>query len=166
MTLESFARGIERTLDALLGCAIAVMVGSMVWQVAGRYVFGHAPGWSEELSRYLMLWVTMLGAAAALRSGGHLSVTALVDSLGARGVAVVLALRDAVVVIAAGLLAWQGFWFAELNGAQESAAMEIPMTVPYGALPVGAALIVVMVVLSRMLGAPFASQPASEESVF
>ena len=46
MTLESFARGIERTLDALLGCAIAVMVGSMVWEVAGRYVFGHSPGWS------------------------------------------------------------------------------------------------------------------------
>lgn len=166
MTLAAFARGLERLLDALLGCAIAVMVGAMVWQVMGRYVFGHAPGWSEELSRYLMLWVTMLGAAAALRSGGHLSVTALVDRLGPRAVAVVLALRDAVVVAAAGLLAWQGYRFAELNGAQESAAMEIPMTVPYGALPVGALLIVVLVLLSRLLGAPFASQPAGDEGVF
>jgi len=166
MSLQSLARGIERTLDVLLGCAIAVMVVSMIWQVLGRYVFGHAPGWSEELARFLMLWVTMLGTASALRAGGNLAVTTLVDGLGARGLALVLALRDAVMVAAAGLLVWQGFLFAQLNDAQESAALEIPMTVPYAAVPVGAALIVVMVLLSRLLGAPFATQSSSEEGVF
>ena len=44
--------------------------------------------------------------------------------------------------------------------------MEIPMSVPYAALPVGAALILLMVVLSRLLGAPFATQSAGEEGVF
>jgi TRAP-type transport system small permease protein len=166
VTAEGLARGIERVLDAWLGFAIAVMVGSMIWQVLGRYVFGHAPGWSEELSRFTMLWVTMLGSAAALRSGSHLSVTALVDTLPPRGINVVLALRDAVVVGAAGLLVWQGFLFARLNGAQESAALEIPMTIPYAALPAGAALILVMVPLSRVLGAPFAVQTAGENAVF
>ena len=78
---ETLARRIERVLDLLLGTAIFVMVAAMVWQVIGRYVFSKAPGWSEELSRFLMLWLTMLGAAAALRSGSHLSVTSLVDSL-------------------------------------------------------------------------------------
>ena len=163
MSPAGWARAIERGLDTLLG---VVMVGSLVWQVIGRYVFHKAPGWSEELARFLMLWLTMLGSAAALRGGGHLSVTVLLDSLGPRAVAVVLALRDAVMVAASGLLVWQGFLFARLNGAQESAAMEIPMTVPYAALPVGAALIVLMVLLSRLLGAPFASQACGEEGVF
>lgn len=166
MTLADVARGIERTLDALLGCAIAVMVGSMIWQVIGRYLFHKAPGWTEELARFTMLWVAMLGSAAALRSGGHLAVTAFVDTLGPRALAVVLALRDAVMVAAAGLLAWQGFLFAQLNGAQESAAMEIPMSLPYAAMPVGGALIIVMVLLSRLLGAPFATQSSGEEGVF
>jgi TRAP-type transport system small permease protein len=166
VTAARLARAIERVLDVWLGFAIAVMVGSMIWQVLGRYVFGHAPGWSEELSRFMMLWVTMLGSAAALRAGGHLSVTTIVDTLPPRGVAVVLALRDAVVVGAAGLLVWQGFLFARLNGVQESAAMEIPMTVPYAALPAGAALILVMVLLSRVLGAPFAVQSTGREGVF
>jgi TRAP-type transport system small permease protein len=164
--VAALARGIERTLDALLGCAIAVMVGSMIWQVVGRYVFNRAPGWSEELARFLMLWVTMLGSAAALRSGGHLAVTAVVDRLGPRALAIVLAVRDTLMVGACGLLVWQGLGFAALNAEQESAALEIPMTVPYAALPVGAALIIVMVLVSRLLGSPFATQASDDSGVF
>lgn len=162
----TLARRIERTLDFLLGTAVLVMVVSMVWQVIGRYVFSRAPGWTEELSRFLMLWLTMLGAAAALRSGAHLSVTSLVEVLPRRALAWALALRDAALVGAAGLLAWYGFLFARLNGAQESAAMDIPMTVPYAAMPVGGALIVVMVLLARLLGAPFPTQATDAEGVF
>lgn len=162
----TLARRIERTLDVLLGTAILVMVVSMVWQVIGRYVFSRAPGWTEELSRFLMLWLTMLGSAAALRSGSHLSVTSLVDALPPRVLAWALALRDAALVGAAGLLVWYGFLFARLNSAQESAAMDIPMTVPYAALPVGAALIIVMVLLARLLGAPFPTQAEGGEGTF
>lgn len=162
----TLARRIERTLDALLGVAIGVMVVAMVWQVIGRYVFSHAPGWTEEASRFLMLWVTMLGAAAALRSGAHLSVTSLVDALPPRALAWALALRDAALVGAAGLLAWHGVLFARLNASQESAAMEIPMTVPYAALPSGAVLIITMVVLARVLGQPFPTQATDAEGVF
>lgn len=162
----TLARRIERALDVLLGAAVLVMVVSMVWQVIGRYVFSRAPGWTEELSRFLMLWLTMLGAAAALRSGAHLSVTSLVEALPPRALAWALALRDAALVGAAGLLVWYGFLFARLNGAQESAAMDIPMTVPYAALPVGAALIIVMVVLARLLGTPFPTQATDAEGVF
>lgn len=162
----ALARRIERTLDVLLGAAIGVMVVSMIWQVIGRYLFSRAPGWTEEASRFLMLWVTMLGAAAALRSGAHLSVTSLVDALPPRALTVALALRDAALVGAAGLVVWYGFLFAQLNAAQESAAMEIPMSVPYAALPVGAALIIVMVVLARLLGQPFPTQAGDAEGVF
>lgn len=166
MSAAALARGIERALDVLLGVGVAVMVGSMIWQVVGRYVFSHAPGWSEELARFLMLWITMLGAAAALRGGGHLAVTVLADALAPRLLSVLLALRDAVMVAASGLLAWYGWEFAVLNGAQESAAMEIPMSIPYAALPVGGALILLMVVLARLLGEPFARQAGNDEGVF
>ncbi len=163
---ERWAQAIERMLDGLLGTAILVMAVSMSWQVIGRYVFGKAPGWSEELCRFLMLWVAMLGSAAVLRRGGHLTVTALLDALPPRARTVLLALRDALVVMACGVLAWQGWLFAELNGAQDSAAMEIPMTVPYLAVPVGGVLIVLMVVLSRLLRKPFLAQADGGEGVF
>lgn len=148
------ARLLERTLDVLAGTAVAVMAAAMFYQVFGRYVLSHAPSWSEELARYLMVWLTMLGSAAVLRSGGHITVTTLTDALPPAVQRAVLAVRDAALVCACGVLAWWGTRYAALNGAQESAAMEIPMSIPYAALPVGGALIALLVVLARFAGAP------------
>ena len=145
---------LESLLDRLIAGALVVMLASMLYQVFGRYVLDHAPSWSEELSRYLMVWMTMLGSASVLRGGGHISVTTLTDSLPPAGLAVVLALRDAALVAAAGVLAWWGILFSEMNAVQESAAMEIPMSLPYAALPCGALLIVLVVVLARLAGTP------------
>lgn len=145
---------LERTLDTLAASAVAVMAAAMFYQVFGRYVLSHAPSWSEELARYLMVWLTMLGSAAVLRTGGHITVTTLTDALPPGVQRAVLAVRDAALVSACGVLAWWGTGYAALNGSQESAGMEIPMSIPYAALPVGAALIAVLVLLARFAGAP------------
>ena len=163
--LERWSQAIERLLDGLLGAGILVMAISMTWQVLGRYIFGRAPGWSEELCRFLMLWVTMLGSATVLRRGGHLTVTALLDVVPVPARQAMLALRDALMVGACGLLAWQGWLFAELNGAQDSAAMEIAMTWPYAAIPVGGALILLLVITARLLRTPFLMQSEDSEGV-
>ncbi len=162
---ERCISAIERSLDGLLALGILVMAVSMAWQVIGRYAFGRAPGWSEELCRFLMLWVTMLGSAAVLRRGGHLTVTSLLDVLPARARVIMLALRDALMVGSCGLLAWQGWLFSELNSAQDSAAMEIPMTWPYAAIPVGSGFILLMVIAARLLGTPFLMQTEDGEGV-
>jgi TRAP-type transport system small permease protein len=153
------ATRLEQGLDGVMALALVAMLGSMLYQVFGRYVLDHAPGWSEELARYLMVWMTMLGSASVLRSGGHISVTTLTDRLPPRALAWMLAIRDAALVATSGVLVWWGILFAEMNSVQESAAMEIPMTLPYAALPVGALLIVVIVLLARLGGRPIPAAP-------
>lgn len=148
------ATRLELAIDVLTGAAIAVMVVAISYQVFGRYVLGHSPSWSEELARYLMVWLTMLGAAAAMRSGGHIAVTTLIDMLPPAGRRAALAVRDVAVVCTCGVLAWWGIGFAGLNATQESAAMDIPMSIPYAALPAGATLIVLFVLLARLAGTP------------
>jgi TRAP-type C4-dicarboxylate transport system permease small subunit len=145
---------LERALDTLAAAAVAAMAAAMFYQVFGRYVLSHAPSWSEELARYLMVWLTMLGSAAVLRTGGHITVTTLTDALPPGMQKAVLAVRDTILVCTCGALAWWGIGYARINGAQESAGMEIPMSIPYAALPVGAALIAVLVLLARFAGAP------------
>lgn len=154
---------LERTLDIVTGGAVATMAVVIAYQVFGRYVLDHTPSWSEELARYLMVWLTMLGSAAVLRGGGHIAVSTLIDALSAPARRVALAVRDALLVCACGILGWWGLGFARLNGTQESAAMEIPMSIPYASLPVGAALIVVLVLLARLAGSPVATH--GEESL-
>ncbi len=145
-----------RLLSTLLGLSLAVMAACVFYQVFGRYVLGREPAWSEELARYLMVWVTMLGSAAGLARGEHITVTVLTDRLAPGARAVVVALRDAVMVACAGALTWSGITYAQLNGAQESAAIEMPMTIPYLAIPVGAGLIVLIVIIARLRGEPLA----------
>ena len=60
---------------------LAVIFVIMVLQVTCRYVLGSPLVWSEELARYLYIWVCFLGAPVALRRGNHIAITLFVDLL-------------------------------------------------------------------------------------
>ncbi len=151
---DRVAQGIEQLLDALLAIMLFIMVVAISYQIFGRYVLGRAPSWGEELARYLMVWVTMLGSAAELRKGGHITVTTLADMLGPKGRRILLAVRDVALVATCGLLINAGIDLAMLLHRQSSPAFEIPMSIPYAAQPVGFALILLLVALARLAGRP------------
>lgn len=156
------SRVIETVIEVLAVAMLVVMVCAMSWQVFGRYVLGRSPAWAEELARYLMVWLTFLGAAAVLRSGAHLTVTTLIDHLGNGGRAVLLALRDLIMFGLCSSMAWASWGFAAMNATQESAAMEIPMSVANVPLAIGFALLALQIVLARIAGEPFAALAGDE----
>lgn len=143
---------LERVLDAILAAMVAAMVAIVVWQVFARYALHRAPGWSEELARYLIVWITTLGAAAVLRSGGHISVSWFVTRLHGRRRAVLLGLRDVAFAAILLVLVVSGLDYAEVNAVQQSAALEVPMNLVQMCLPLGAALTLLMLALSRLAG--------------
>jgi len=145
---------IEQVLDLINAALLAVMVVTLSWQVFGRYVLSHSPSWSEELARMSLAWMTMFAAAAALRTGQHISVTTLLAAVPPRVQQVLMVLRDLCILVTAAIFGWSGLQFAMMNATQESPGMEISMAVPYAALVVGAVLMVVQLALSRLGGAP------------
>ena len=100
----------------------------------------------------LVAWMAMLGTGACLRNGGHVAVGVLVNSVTPRVRLVLLAIRDMAVMATAGVMGWAGVRFAMLNADQESAALEIPMSIPYSAMAVGAVLIAFVLSLARLGG--------------
>ncbi|MCQ8186094.1 TRAP transporter small permease [Parvularcula maris] len=70
----------------------------ILWQVIGRYVFGDAPSWSEQLSLYLLLWSVLLASAAGVREGFHIRITAGQDRLPSDARKPLLLLIDALVL--------------------------------------------------------------------
>lgn len=141
---------IETVLDAVLLIIFTIMVVSIIYQVFARYVIMRPTVWSEELARYLMVWTTMLGSALVLRRGGHVAVTALIDILPVYIQRVIAFVRDIIVIFMAGYIAYFGYDFAMRGGARTSSGLDIPMTYPYMALPIGGALIALFVVFSRV----------------
>ena len=148
----AWAMRLEKLLDTVLGLMLLAVALVLFYQVFGRYVIGRAPGWTEEVARMLVAWMAMLGAAACLRGGGHIAVGALVNAMPSGMRTVLLAVRDLSILVTAGVLGWAGARFAALNGSQDSAALEIPMSIPYSAMGVGAVLLALMLILARMGG--------------
>jgi len=70
-----------RALKAVIALCLAVMVVLVFGNVVLRYVFNSGIATSEELSRWLMVWLTFLGAIVALREHSHLGVDTLVRAL-------------------------------------------------------------------------------------
>ena len=126
----------------LVGLGVSMTMTILI-QIFFRFVVYRPVPWSEEAARYLMIWMGMLGSVVALRRGRHIGVTILVENLPERA-------RDATVyvvrLVMIGFLAiigWEGLGLALFNATQMSAAMEIPMSVPYLAIPTGSAMMIV-----------------------
>ncbi|MFY3385372.1 TRAP transporter small permease [Paracidovorax sp. MALMAid1276] len=78
---DRMLRAYTRALDALGGLCLAVMVALVFGNVVLRYVFNAGITVSEELSRWLFVWLTFMGAVVALREHGHLGTDVLVARL-------------------------------------------------------------------------------------
>ncbi|AKA34575.1 TRAP transporter small permease [Flagellimonas lutaonensis] len=73
--------GFRKKLDNILGHALvlimAVMVVNVLWQVFSRYVLGTPSSFTDELARFLMIWIGVLGAAYVAGRNGHVAIDVL-----------------------------------------------------------------------------------------
>ena len=120
-----------------------VMTGTILIQIFFRFVIYRPVPWSEELARYLMVWMGMLGSVIALRRGRHIGVTFLVERLCGWQRKGVVGLVQLTLLGFLAIICWEGWGLALFNAQQLSAAMEISMSIPYLASPVGAAMMMV-----------------------
>jgi len=74
-----------KVLKAAIALCLAAMVALVFSNVVLRYVFNSGIATSEELSRWLLVWLTFLGAIVALREHAHLGVDSLIRALPPRG---------------------------------------------------------------------------------
>ena len=65
---------LDEALKRLLIGLMAAIVGVVCWQVVSRFILGEPSSMTEEISRTLLLWIGMLGAALAYRTGQHLGL--------------------------------------------------------------------------------------------
>ena len=66
--------GLCRLLEAVLIIAVFVLVVDVIWGVFSRYVMGAQSDWTEELARFLLVWISLLGGAVAFGEKAHLGV--------------------------------------------------------------------------------------------
>lgn len=139
--------------------SLAFMTILVFIQVVMRYVFRNSLSWSEELARYIFLWLSWIGASYAVKERSHFRVEMFADMLKGKA----RKIFELFVLLAwfafCAFLAYQGSMITRhlLTRGQISAAMEIPMAWAYASVPVGSGLMALRLIVEiRKL---FAKQP-------
>ena len=79
-----FLRLLSRLVEGLVILGATVIVALVTIEVILRYIFSHSLIFTEELCRYLMVWIVFLGSALAIRDGSHIRISILVNRLSPR----------------------------------------------------------------------------------
>jgi TRAP-type C4-dicarboxylate transport system permease small subunit len=111
----------------------------MFLQVLFRYVFNNSLTWSEELAKFIFIWITFLGAALCFRERIHLKVDFLTNRLSDKNKILMEMINTLLVTIFSGIIVVIGFlWVINVAGTL-SPAMGLPLNIVfYAALPVSA----------------------------
>jgi TRAP-type C4-dicarboxylate transport system permease small subunit len=124
-----------------------IMLFVIFGQVVTRYLFGYTPEWSEELARFLFVWVVFLGSALIMGESGHLAVQFLPIKFKDRPFGIFL---EIVINLSAyifiGILFWQGLRMARVMTFQMSPGMNIPMSYVYAVIPLSCVLMLLYVI--------------------
>jgi TRAP-type C4-dicarboxylate transport system permease small subunit len=144
---------LDTVLKNILIILMVALVSAVSWQVISRYGFTSPSSWTEEVARFLLIWVGVLGAAWAVRTGVHLGLDVLPRKLtGTSATAlklitllVVVGFSVAVLIIGGGslvALTW------ELK--QYSAVLGLPIAFVYSVIPTAGVLICFYAIAAAM----------------
>ena len=118
-----------------------LMVSIIFMQVLARYLFGNSLSWSEEIGRYIFVWMTFIGSAVAVRNKLHVNLDMFVSRFPAPLKKLCLIISYASMLIFTLVLIYGGYRFVMRGSQQMSAALQIPMHYVYLVLPLGGGLI-------------------------
>jgi TRAP-type transport system small permease protein len=129
--LQSWLDKYCRLLTALMVAALAIMVVLVFTNVVLRYVFNSGITVSEELSRWLFVWLTFLGAIVAMHEGSHLGTDIVVSRLSVRGKKACWILAHLLMLYICWLM-FKGSWEqVKINWESTSAVMEASQGIFY-----------------------------------
>lgn len=134
---------LDRLIALLITVIMAFMVIAVCWQVFTRYVLNDPSTVTEEMLRYLLIWVTMVGAAYAYGRRKHLAINMLPKKLkGKNAIFLNLFLQALVLFFCFAVLMYGGYNLDLTAEGMVSAVLGIPMIYIYSSLPLAAVLFI------------------------
>ncbi|HYJ19301.1 MAG TPA: TRAP transporter small permease [Burkholderiales bacterium] len=126
---------VYRLLTWLMIATVAILVVPVTLQVLSRYTdLVPAYIWTEELARFMFIWMVMLGAMIGVREGTHFEVDVW-PKLGERANAALRIVSQALVLVFALVFVWWGIEFTRFGWEQVSEIAELPMWTIFIAWP-------------------------------
>ncbi|MCV9389061.1 TRAP transporter small permease [Reichenbachiella ulvae] len=135
---------LDSYLETVLSVLLGIMVLNVLWQVASRYLLNDPSAFTDELARYLLIWVGLLGAAYATGKHMHVSIDLLISKMDPKHLElhgkviriIILFFAITVLIIGGTRLVYITFILG-----QTSSAMQLSLGYVYMALPLSGLLV-------------------------
>jgi TRAP-type transport system small permease protein len=140
---------LQRVINAAMAISIAGMAILVFGNVVLRYVFNSGITWSEEMSRYLFVWLIFFGAIGALKDKDHLKVDIIIEKLPPMGKKIAFILSNVLMLIILWIV-FDGSWkMTMLNLDSKAPATGIPYSFMFG-IGIVAALGMAAIIIVRL----------------
>ncbi len=142
--LKTILKWTDKSLVVILEFLMAFIVLDVTWQVLSRFVVRHPSPYTEELARFLLIWIGLLGSSYAYRQKMHLGVDVLVQKFSPKNqVWAEILIHSLVLIFAVAVMVWGGFRlvFLTIKLDQISAALQVRMGYVYIVIPLSGLLI-------------------------
>lgn len=126
---------------------LAAMILALLLQIIFRYVLNSPLTWSEELARYLYVWVTFMGAGYCVYKHLHIELTMVFELLPPTLQKVLQVLINLFVAACYSYIIPAGFQFAMAQNRIPSVTLPIKMSALWMAIPIGSSLLVISLLI-------------------
>ena len=137
---------LDKALSRVLALLMTLMVTDVVWQVFSRFATDTPSSWTEELARFLLIWIGFLGATWAYRMRAHLGLSYLVEKqtpATQKRLAIFSHLATALFAILVMIYGGSQLVFLTLELNQLSPSLDIKIGYVYVIIPISGILITV-----------------------
>lgn len=136
---------VDNILGHILAFLMAVMTIDVLWQVCSRYILRSPSPYTDELARFLLIWIGILGAAYVAGQEKHLAIDLLPQKLEGRSkrrLHFFINLLIALFAIAVMVIGGTRLVFITFNLGQTSSALQVPLGYVYAVVPISGLLVV------------------------
>ncbi|MEW2923110.1 TRAP transporter small permease [Muricauda sp. ANG21] len=140
---------VRQKIDLILGKMLAIIMGVMVinvlWQVLTRYVVGSPSSYTDELARYLMIWLGVLGAAYVSGRNMHVAIDVLPRKANTKTQKRLMIIVNVLIIIfalTAFIVGGIRLVYISFMLGQQSPSLQIPLAVVYMVIPISGFLII------------------------
>lgn len=137
--------GINRVTRFIVIWFLFFMVIAVFLQVLFRFLLNQPLAWTEELSRYLQVWITFLGSAYAMSIKAHIGTEYILRYLSPMMTKFVVVLAAILSILFFLVMVQQGYILADRSMTQTSPTLLIPMGAVYSVIPISGALLIMNV---------------------
>lgn len=135
---------LNKVIEYILAILVIVMVAGCFWQIFTRFILKNPSQWTEELLRYALIWLTMLGVPYAYGKEQHIAIGFITDTFTKKGtlkdkifIEILILFLSVFVMVAGGTM-------VAINAVgQTSPAMHLPMQFYYIGVPICGVLMII-----------------------